>query len=413
MERLMATMHPIGSADTSLSRGALAALLGCGLFSTIGLFSPGLVLPQIEHAFAATPHAELLTQLIGAVASFAFAIGAPFAGALISRVGCRRVIVPALVVFAFIGAAPLFLDDLRTMVATRVVLGLSLSGIFTGGLAGIAALPEQRRARMFGSFAVVGGGAAIALFPLVGALARVDWRLAFTVHLAALAIAPLAWRLPDTLGIAEARPTSHTSRGARGLLTAPMLGLLILAGFAGMTMFLPPMYSPLYLVSVGITDTRLLAIPVTLGSIAAVLASASYGYAHGRLGIHGLSATTMGVMGLALLAAGSVSSIPLFTVAIVAHSAMLALIAPNINAAALMVSPPGQRSQAIGLANGMMFGSQLLFPFIASSIRSATSLAGVFLAFGGAALVIAIAIYSYLGLTRTARAATISASVPD
>ena len=182
-----------------------------------------------------------------------------------------------------------------------------------------------------------------------------------------------------------------------------------------MTMFLPPMDSPLYLVSVGITNTRLLAIPVTLGSIAAVLASASYGYAHGRLGIHGLSATTMGFMGLALLVAGSVSSIPLFTAAIVVHSAMLALIAPNINAAALMLSPPGRGSQAIGLANGMMFGSQLLVPFIASSIRSATSLAGVFLAFGGAALAIGIAIYSYFGVIRRgARAATsMPTSLPD
>jgi MFS family permease len=396
------------------SHGAQAGLLGCGLFSTIGLFSPGLVLPQIERAYTTTPHAELLTQLIGAVASFAFAVGAPFAGALISRVGCRRVIVPSLVLFALIGAAPLFLDDLWAMVATRVVLGLALSGIFTGGLAGIGALPELQRARMFGWFAVVGGVAAIILFPVVGALARIDWRLAFTVHLVALAIVPLALRLSATLGIAEASATTHASRDTRGLLTPVMLGLLVLAGFAGMTMFLPPMYSPLYLTSVGISDTRLLAIPVTLGSIAAVLASASYGYAHSRLGIHGLSATTMCVMGLALLVAGSVSSIPLFTAAIVVQSAMLALIAPNVSAAALALSPHERGAQAMGLANGVMFGAQLLFPFIASSIRSATSLAGVFLAFGGAALAIGIAIYSYLGVIRRGvRATSMSTSLPD
>jgi MFS family permease len=407
-------MREAASRDTQLSSGAQAALLGCGLFSTIGLFSPGLVLPQIEHAFAATPHAELLTQLIGAVASFAFAVGAPFAGALIARLGCRRLIVPSLVLFAFIGTAPLLLDDLRAMVATRVVLGLALSGIFTAGLAGIGAMPEQQRARMFGWFAVVGGVAAIALFPVVGALARIDWRLAFTVHLVALAIVPLALRLPPTLGIAERGATPHAARGASGLLTPAMLGLLILAGFAGMTMFLPPMYSPLYLTSVGITDTRLLAIPVTLGSIAAVLASASYGHLHGRLGIHGLSAAAMLVMGLALLVAGSVSSIPLFTVAIVVQSAMLAVIAPNVSATAVAISPPAQHSQAIGLANGVMFGAQLLFPFIASAIRSATSLAGVFLAFGGAAIAIGIAISSYLGVTRrSGRATTISTSVPD
>jgi MFS family permease len=407
-------MHDMASKETQLSGGARAALLGCGLFSTIGLFSPGLVLPQIEHAFAATAHAELLTQLIGAVASFAFAVGAPFAGALIARLGCRRVVVPALVLFAVIGTAPLLLDDLRAMVATRVLLGLALSGIFTGGLAGIGALPEQQRARMFGWFSVVGGAAAIALFPIVGALARIDWHLAFTVHLVSLAIVPLALRLPATLGIARVGVTAQAARGAGRLLTPAMIGLLILAGFAGMTMFLPPMYSPLYLTSVGITDTRLLAIPVTLGSIAAVLASAGYGHLHGRLGIHGLSAAAMLVMGLALLVAGSASSIPLFTVAIIVQSAMLAVIAPNVSATAVVISSPAQHSQAIGLANGMMFGAQLLFPFIASAIRSATSLAGVFLAFGGAAIVIGIAICAYLGaMRRNARSAALPTSVPD
>jgi hypothetical protein len=48
-----------GSRVGQPSAGAQAALLACGLFSTIGLFSPGLVLPQIERAFAAVPHAAL------------------------------------------------------------------------------------------------------------------------------------------------------------------------------------------------------------------------------------------------------------------------------------------------------------------------------------------------------------------
>ncbi len=358
------------------------------------------MLPQIERAFAATPHAVLLTQLIGAVASFSFAVGAPLAGALIARLGCRRVIVPSLVVFAIAGTAPALLNDLWAMVATRVVLGLSLSGIFTGGLAGIGAMPDMRRARMFGWFAVVGGAAAILLFPAVGALARVDWHLAFTVHLVALAVVPLAWRLPASLGVFAPRASTDARTGMRTLFTPAMLGLLGLAGFAGIAMFLGPMYSPLYLTSLGVTDTRLLAVPMTLGSIAAVFASAAYGFLHGRLGIYGLSATMMVVMGLALVLAGSVDAMTVFTAAIVVHSATLALLAPNVSATALAVSSPGQGSQAIGLANGVMFGSQLLFPFIASAIRAATSIAGVFLCFGVVALAIGVAVHAYLRMRR-------------
>jgi MFS family permease len=192
------------AAERRLGTAAQVGLLGCGLFATIGLFSPGLVLPQIERAFAATLHAELLTQLVGAVASFSFAVGAPLAGVLIARLGCRRVIVPSLVLFAIIGTAPALMNDLWAILTSRVLLGLTLSGIFTGGLAGIGALPEAQRARMFGWFAVVGGAAAIAMFPIIGAMARFDWHLAFTAHLVALVIVPFAWRIPPALGRAAA-----------------------------------------------------------------------------------------------------------------------------------------------------------------------------------------------------------------
>jgi MFS family permease len=193
-----------------------------------------------------------------------------------------------------------------------------------------------------------------------------------------------------------------------------MLGLLGLAGFAGMSMFLPPMYVPMYLDSLGIKDSLLLSIPVTLSSIAAVFASVGYGYLHGRLGIHGLSAATTLVIGVALLVAGSVSSIPLFTAAIVVQGSMLALIAPNVSATAVAISAPTQHSQAIGLANGVMFGAQLLFPFIASAIRGYVGLVGVFFAFGGVSLAIGVGISSYLRLKRSRpRVTNIPTSVPD
>lgn len=72
--------QPTGQAA---SRGALAGLLACGLFTTIGLFSLGPVLPQIARHFNGTPHVELLTELVITSASFSFAVGAPFSGALI------------------------------------------------------------------------------------------------------------------------------------------------------------------------------------------------------------------------------------------------------------------------------------------------------------------------------------------
>src|SRR5687768_1674848 len=95
-----------GADGVSLSKISIFALLGCGMFTTVGLFSPGLVLPQMERHFAATSNVTLLTELVGTLAGFAFALGAPVAGGLVARFGCRAVFLPALMLFAAAGAAP-------------------------------------------------------------------------------------------------------------------------------------------------------------------------------------------------------------------------------------------------------------------------------------------------------------------
>ena len=374
-----------GAADgVSLPKASLLALLVCGMFPTIGLFSPGLVLPQIEQAFAQSAHAGLMTELVGTLAGFAFALGAPMAGALIGRVGSRAVLLPALLLFAASGTAPALLNSLEAILVARVILGMALAGIFTSALAGLGALPSRSRMGMFGWFSVVGGATAIMLFPLIGMAGQYGWRPAFLVHLMALPALLPVLALPRWLGIAPTQEASTSkTRAPRGALVGPAMAFLLpAAAMAGMGMLIGSIYAPLHLANLGITDTHRLAIPATIGSIAAVAASALYGRAHRALGIYGVWSVAMMVMGVALAIAGTNTSVPIFTAAVVINSAMVALMAPHVSATALAVSPPHLGAQAIGLANGVMFGAQLAFPFIAAWVRGMAGLPGVFILFG-------------------------------
>lgn len=372
---------------TEIGRSGVAALLACGLFITVGLFSPGLVLPQIEREFTSLPNAALLTELVGTLASFAFALGAPVAGMLVGRYGCRKVILPGLVGFALFGAMPALLSNIWLILACRVGIGLFLAAIFTGSLGGIGALHPKLRARMFGWFSVAGGASAILLFPLIGAIGHLGWRPAFLVNLISLLALPLVALLPATLARTEGSAAPAAQAGNRtGLLNPAMVGLLLLAALTGMGMVVAPIYAPLYLASTGVTDTAMLAIPVTLGSIGAVFASASYGAAHQRIGLIGVSTLTLLVMGLAMLTVGSSDGFATVTAAVIVQSSMIALMAPNVNASALAYSPAGKGAQAMGVANGVMFGSQLAVPFITAWIRDMAGLPGVFLAFGATML---------------------------
>jgi len=390
-------MHGSGASGVdgvSLSKIGIFALLGCGMFTTVGLFSPGLVLPQMERHFAATSNVTLLTELVGTLAGFAFALGAPVAGGLVARFGCRAVFLPALTLFAAAGAAPALLDSLWAILASRVVLGLALSAIFTGSLAGLGALRGDLRMSLFGWFSVVGGATAILLFPLIGIIGQHGWRPAFLVNLLALPMLLPVLALPGWLGIAAPRDAANASHdAARGGLIGPaMLFLLLIAALAGMSMLIGPIYAAIFLTGIGVTDTHILAIPATIGAVAAVAASASYGRMHRALGLYGIWAVSMMALGVGLVIAGTSSTMPLFTVGVVLASAMVALIAPNVSATAMAISPPHLGAQAIGLANGVMFGAQLAFPFIAAWVRAAAGLSGLFLLFGLVMLVIGVGI---------------------
>ena len=376
-----------GESDTlstaSIGRGARAGLLACGMFTTIGLFGPGLILPQIARAFAAVPHSAILTQLVGAISSFTFAVSAWRAGMLVARLGCRKVIAPSLIAFAAVGVAPAALDDLWLIVTTRAGLGVALAGIFTGALAGIGGLPDLQRSRMFGFLSVVGGAVAILVFPAVSALGLYGWRPAFAINIVALLVLPLAFRIPGSLG-RTAHAAERSSDGSERLITPAMIGLLLIAGLVGMSMFIAPMYAPLYLAAQGVTNPALLAVPVTMSSVAAVIASAAYGPLQRRLGLQGVFATALLGVGAALSAAAYADGLILFTLTMIVHATMLSVMAPNVSASALACSSASKGAQAMGLATGVMFGAQLLFPLIAASLQAYAGLRAVFIGFAAA-----------------------------
>jgi len=378
-------------ATATIGKGASSALLACGIFTTVGLFAPALLLPQIEKAFSGSPNAVLLTQLIGGITCFFFAVGSPLAGMLIGRVGSRAVILPSLVLFGLAGVAPAFLDSLPVIVATRALVGLSVAGVFTGALSGIGQAPETMRPRLFGGLSVTGGVAALLLFPGVAELAKIGWRWGFAVYLVGFLIIPLALLIPPRLGRVATSGPGHADGPSAPFLNKGLGGLLATAVLIGMAMFIGGLYAPLYLSSeLGITDTRLLAIPSTLGSAVSPIAAALYGKLYRRIDLSGVMVFGLAGLTVSFLLAGLAGELVLFSIAMLVGGIMYSLLAPNVSASALALSAPQHAASAIGLANGVMFGSQLLSPFAISAIRDISSPASVFYVFAAALAIAAV-----------------------
>ena len=90
------------------------------------IISPAL--PEMTTVFADTPNAELLVRLTLTMPALFVAIGAPFAGLLLDRLGRKPVLMVALLLYGLAGTVGYFLDSLMTILVSRAVLGLETAG---------------------------------------------------------------------------------------------------------------------------------------------------------------------------------------------------------------------------------------------------------------------------------------------
>lgn len=367
-----------------MSAVGLWALLLSSLFPMLGLFALGPALPNVAAAFPNDPNAELMAQLIGGASGFSFALSSPIIGGMIERWGYKRIYIGSLIAFAIFGTLPVLLNSLPMILLTRVVLGVCVAGTMTAGLAGLATLPAHVRPGLYGRNAMMSSVGAMAIFPAVGAISTYGWRWPFFIHLVALAAVPMAMTLPGRMA-----PAAHArvAGGGRGLGVSPIL--LVLAGFIGLVMYVGPMFAPFYLHTIGITDPRLAALPLSGMSVGALIMTFNYGRLYARFGAQTLFALTLVLSGIGLLVAGLAPNLPMFMAAMFIVSCGIALFAPNVNShiAATSINP----ARGIGWAMSAMFAVQVAFPFLARAISQATGPAAVFLIFGICALVPGIA----------------------
>ncbi len=360
----------------------LLALLLCSVFPMLGLFALGPALPRLAAAFPTDQNAQILAQMIGGASGFSFALSSPIVSEMIGRWGHKPVYIASLIGFALLGAVPVLLNSLPMILLTRLLLGVAVAGAMMAGLAGIGTLEPALQPRMYGRTAMFSSVGAMVIFPTVGALSAYGWRLPFLIHLLALAVVPLAMTLPSGRGLAA----RAKSPAGRGLGVSPML--LVLAAFMGLVMYVGPMFSPFYLHSIGITDARLAALPLSGMSLASLIMTGNFGRLHSRFGAQSLFCATLLVTGLGLLAAGFAATLPAFVVAMFVVACGMAMFAPNLNAHIAATSH--NMARGIGWAMSVMFAVQVAFPFLARAISRAVGAAWVFDIFGGVALTVGV-----------------------
>jgi MFS family permease len=166
-------------------------VLASTLLAPLGVPLVAPALPVVRDAFGLTDaQASLLVSsyfLVGIVVS-------PFLGLLADRVGRKRVLVPALVVFSLAGLAGYLAPTYPVLLGLRVIQGTAAAALFvtTVTIIGDAFEGVERNAVLGVNVAVLSLGAAV--FPVLGgALAAVAWNVPFLAYALGVPVALIAW----------------------------------------------------------------------------------------------------------------------------------------------------------------------------------------------------------------------------
>lgn len=362
-----------------------AVLVGACLFVVMGLFSFNVVLPLIANAFSYNAHSAMLSQIAGTVVGLAFALGSPVIGWVIERHGYKRVLLWSAFTFALAGTSIMMLNSLAAIIVARAIIGVAVGGTQIAALTGLSTLPEYQRARALGRYTLASGMCSIVFVFAIGHLAAVSWRLPFLLHLVGLIALPfIHFLLPQHVNAPVVREAVRIP--AWRVLPA---SFLLLICFIGMINFIPALFGPFYLQSIGITDPALFGLPMMAQSAIGLSGAAIYARLQRRVGIGGVWSVALLIVGIGFLAASISYSLWTIIISLALAGIGTTLAFPNVSASAVSIAPTSH-SRALALANGLLFGAPILLPSIATELNGAFGPAAIFRLYGLASVVIAL-----------------------
>lgn len=173
-------------------------LLLCGCMSVLAAVVIAPILPKMQAHFADVERVEFLVPLALTTPGLVIAVLSLFVGVMADRYGRKRLLVGGLALYALFGCAPLLLDSLQAIIATRIGVGFTEAIIMTCCTVLIGdyyrGLQRERYLALNTTFASI---SAVIFIAVGGALGEFGWRVPFGVYsislILALAALVLLW----------------------------------------------------------------------------------------------------------------------------------------------------------------------------------------------------------------------------
>src|SRR3954463_1458411 len=359
-------------------RAQALVLLFSSCLAVLGAVLLAPVLPRIEDAFAGTPGVEALTPIVLTAPALVIGLTATFAGRIVDRLGRKRLLVGALVVYAIVGTAPLWLPSLQLIVVSRVLVGLTEAAIMTCCTTLLADyFHGSQREKYFGLQVVFTTVAATIFFGLGGALGATNWRTPFWLYAVSLPLAVAAAKFVW-------QPAPRAQQAARTEKLPPLpwrrLGAPVAVTLLGGLIFYVLIVELSFkLDDIGVESTATIGAASAIASLGTAIGAFLFGRL-ARLGPAVRVPLAFGLSGIGILGMGLASALPVVVVFAVVTGFGNGLLLPSLLTWAL--SPLGfeQRGRGTGVWTSALFIGQFVCPLVVLALTGALGSLGSALA---------------------------------
>ena len=323
-------------------------VIGGGILAAMALTVVNPVLPSIDKELAHTAFQSMLVKQLFGFTSLAMVVGAPLGAWLSQRMGMRRMLMIAALLYTLAGTAGLYLTSLELLLVSRLLVGATAASIQVMSLTLINIRCEgNERARWMGLHVAVATFCTLFIHPLSGFLGNIGWHWPFIEYFVGLILfAALA------AGRDRAKPASAPAAAERrpegSVLSWFPWHYLVLSFLIGAVTFMPTAYGPYLLKVQGGLSPGGIAAVLTAGALIGATTSFFYGRARRVISTQMSFAISFG---LAAAGAGiaALAPYPLLLLGLALHGIGVAWFVPNIMTALGPKVAADHQARATGL----------------------------------------------------------------
>lgn len=342
-------------------------MLFAAILPVMGVVLISPIAPALQAAFAHEPGGKYLAAAALTAPALAIAFFSPIVGALVDRIGSRRVLMAAMILYAPVGMAPIWIDNIYVILVARLLLGVAEAAIMTAMFTMVAAYFEGQERIKWVSYKASAAGLGATVFYLMGGfLGEISWRAPFAAYGASLIIALAAYKYLYEPG----RPTASDGSGSEPEAAKHplpiVLGLCLLTCIGAIFFYIVPIQFALLLLDGGVQSPASLGMLIAIAGLGYPLGAVAFRF-FGKVPVPVAMAIAGAATAFGLFLATSSTSVAVMVAGAFVHQVGSGAFVPIFQLALLRILPPGHRGLGGGGWATAFFTGQFLCPLLVTA----------------------------------------------